>query len=144
MPEIEYAFLADAVDARPGEKFNVLGGGVSRLTGPMFPFQHPHLALVVGMRMTPVERGREHDLEFIITGPGGEQLGSASGKVVAHGPAIDPNDVVLTLGIDFWNLALPVPGEYAIRILVDGSERKKVQLVVAQAHESMPEQRYLA
>ncbi len=144
MPEIEYAFLADAVDARPGEKFNVLGGGVFRLTGPMFPFQHPHLALVVGLRMTSIERGREHDLEFVVTSPAGEQLGTASGKVVAHGPAIDPNDVVVTLGIDFWNLALPVPGEYGIRIVVDGSERKRIPLLVAQARAGMPEQRYLA
>ncbi len=38
MPDIEFAFLADSAQARPGEKFHVLGGGVSRLASPQFPF----------------------------------------------------------------------------------------------------------
>ena len=28
MPDIEYAFLADAAETQPGQKFHVLGGGV--------------------------------------------------------------------------------------------------------------------
>ena len=143
MPEIEYAFLADAAEVQPGQKFHVLGGGVTRVSGPALPLRHPHLSLVVGLRLTTVERNREHDLAFVVTAPDGAEVTSSSGKVVTHGPA-EPSDVVLTIAIDLWNLTLPVAGEYSVRVLVDGSERKRIPLQVTQAREAIPEQRYLA
>ena len=39
---------------------------------------------------------------------------------------------VLTFSLDMWNLAFPSPGDYSIRILIDGSERKRLPLVVEQ------------
>ena len=68
MPDVEYAFLADAAETAPGQKFHVLGGGVSQINGRTFPVVHPHLALVVGLRVTAVEGGREHPLRFIQIG----------------------------------------------------------------------------
>jgi hypothetical protein len=41
-------------------------------------------------------------------------------------------------------LTLAVAGEYSVRILVDGAERKRIPLQVVQAREAAPEQRYLA
>ena len=143
MPEIEYAFLADAADAQPGQKFHILGGGVSRLSGPSLPFSHPHLSLVVGLRLTAAERNREHEIGFVVTAPDGSSVAESTGRVVAHGPS-EPTDVVLTLAVDLWNLTLVSAGEYAVRILVGGSERKRLSLMVSQGREAMPEQRYLA
>jgi hypothetical protein len=146
MPEVEYAFLADAADVQPGSKFHVLGGGVTRLAGPSFPFVHPHLALVVGLRLTSVERNREHELGFVLTAPDGAQVASATGRVVSTGPT-DASDVVLTIAIDLWNMTLKAAGEYAVRITIDGSERKRLLLVVTGARETStpePQQRYLA
>ncbi|MGZ8514155.1 MAG: hypothetical protein ACXWXA_03850 [Candidatus Limnocylindrales bacterium] len=31
MPDIDFAFLADAAETVPGQKFHVLGGGVARI-----------------------------------------------------------------------------------------------------------------
>ena len=145
MPDIEYAFLADAAEVQPGSKFHVLGGGVTRLTGPAFPFVHPHLSLVVGLRLSSAERNREHDLGFVVTAPDGAQVANASGRVISHGPE-DGNDGVLTIAIDLWNMTLKAAGEHLVRITVDGSERKRLPLAVARAREtSAPEQqRYLA
>jgi hypothetical protein len=145
MPEIEYAFLADAAEVQPGSKFHVLGGGISRLSGPSFPFVHPHLALVVGLRLTSVERTREHELGFVVTAPDGAQVTSATGRVISHGPA-DPTDVVLTIAVDLWNLSLKAAGEHSVRITVDGNERKRLPLLVTIAHETgaSEPQRYLA
>jgi hypothetical protein len=143
MPEIEFAFLADAAEAQPGQKFNVLGGGISRLSGPSLPFAHPHLSLVVGLRLTAQERNREHEIGFLITAPDGSSVAESTGRVVAHGPA-DPSDLVLTLAVDLWNLTLATAGEYAVRIMVAGSERKRLPLTVSQNREVQPEQRYLA
>ncbi|HUH00093.1 MAG TPA: hypothetical protein VMQ83_13105 [Gammaproteobacteria bacterium] len=129
MPDIEYAFLADAADARPGQKFAVIGGGVSRLGGAQFPLRHPHLALVCGLTVTTPEFGAEHELQFVLLTPDGKQLSNATAKVMANGPS-DGRDSVLTFSLDMWNLSFPAPGDYSIRILVDGSERKRLPLVV--------------
>ena len=131
MPDIEYAFLADAADARPGQKFAVIGGGVSRLGGPQFPLRHPHLALVCGLLVTAPELGAEHELQFVLLTPDGARLSNATAKIVAGGQS-DGRDTVLTFSLDMWNLSFPAPGDYSIRILVDGSERKRLPLVVEQ------------
>ncbi len=145
MPDVEYAFLADAAEAVPGQKFHVIGGGISRLAGRTFPLRHPHLALVVGLRVTAAEHDREHGLRFVLLAPDGSEVASAEGNVVAQGRG-DGRDNVVTFAIDLWNLALPVPGEYTLRILVGGSERKRLPLVVAPLVETPPppEQRYMA
>ena len=130
MPDIDYAFLADAADARPGEKFNILGGGVSRIGGRGFPLVHPHLALVVGLVVTSTEVGHDHEIRFILLGPDGDQVADGTGSIRAEGPA-DGGDQVVTFAVDFWNLAFPAPGTYSFRILVGGSERKRLPLVVA-------------
>ena len=131
MPDIEYAFLADAADARPGHKFAVIGGGVSRLGGPQFPLRHPHLALVCGLLVTAPELGTEHDLQFVLLTPDGNRLSNATAKIVAGGTS-DGRDTVLTFSLDLWNLSFPSPGDYSIRILIDGSERKRLPLTVEQ------------
>ena len=108
-----------------------IGGGVTRLGGAQFPLRHPHLALVCGLTVTAPEFNMEHDLQFVLLTPGGDQLSNATAKVMANGPG-DGRDTVLTFSLDMWNLSFPEPGDYSIRILVDGSERKRLPLVVEQ------------
>ena len=134
MADIEYAFLADAAEARPGQKFAVIGGGVSRLGGANFPMRHPHLALVVGLAVTTEEMGRQTDLRLTILTPDGAQMASAQASVVSGGPgrAAGGRDQVLTFALDLWNLSFAVPGEYTIRITVDGDEQKLLPLIVEQ------------
>ena len=129
MPEIEFAFLADAADARPGEKFHVLGGGVSRLGAHAFPFRHPHLALVVGLLVTSPELETEHDVRFVLLAPDGSEIASANGLIAAHGLR-DGRATVVTFAIDLWNLGFNVPGDHSLRLLVNGSERKRISLIV--------------
>ena len=143
MPDIEYAFLADSAQVQPGQKFHVLGGGVTRLTGPGLPFVHPHISVVVGLRVTSVERNQEHELGFVVTSPDGSEVATANGRVITRGPA-EAGDVVITLAVDMWNMTLRVAGEHFVRVLIDGSERKRIGLTVGVARESAPEQRYLA
>ena len=130
MPELEYAFLADAAEAQPGQKFAVLGGGVSRIGGPDFPLRHPHLAMVVGLLLTTPELGAEHDLRFVVLAPDGDEISSAAARIRADGPR-DGTDAVRTFSLDLWNLTCPAPGSYSIRILVAGSARKRLPLVIA-------------
>jgi len=38
---------------------------------------------------------------------------------------------VLTFSIDLWNLTFAAPGDHSFRILVNGSERKRLPLLVS-------------
>jgi len=130
MPDIDYAFLADAAQTAPGQKFHVIGGGVSRIGGRSFPLRHPHVALVVGLRVTSPETERPHEIRFVLLDPDGREVAGATGNLVAHGQP-DARDTTLTFSIDLWNLTFPGPGDYSFRLLVNGSERKRLPLLVA-------------
>ena len=108
MPDIDFAFLADAAQARPGEKFSVLGGGVSRLAARTFPFRHPHLALVIGLSVTAPETNREHEVRFVLLDPDGRELAGAGG-VVRASPPPDARDSVLTFAVDLGTSASSGP-----------------------------------
>jgi hypothetical protein len=129
MPEIDYAFLADAAQTTPGQKFHVLGGGVTRISGLSFPLRHPHLALVVGLRVARAEAEREHEIRFILVDPNGSEVAGATGSLVAH-QQVDVHDSTLTFSIDIWNLTFGVPGDYSFRLLVNGTESKRLPLLV--------------
>jgi hypothetical protein len=129
MPDIDFAFLADAAETLPGHKFHVLGGGVSRIGGHEYPLRHPHLALVVGLLMTAAETGRDHDVRFVLLDPDGAELAGASGSVTARGSG-DARDAVVTFSIDLWNVTFPAAGDYSVRLLVNGSERKRLPLIL--------------
>lgn len=129
MPDIEFAFLADAAQARPGEKFSVLGGGVTRLGSRQFPFRHPHLALVIALSVTAPETAQEHEIRFVLLDPDGRELAGAGG-VMRTAPPPDARDSVVTFAVDIWNVGFENAGDHSFRILVDGSERKRLPLVV--------------
>ncbi len=150
MPDIDFAFLADAAETRPGQKFHILGGGVSRIGGPGFPLRHPHLALVVSLIVTSAELGREHEIRFLLLSPEGTEVASATSSLVAQGDA-EGRDTNLTFSVDLWNLTFDAPGDYTFRILVNGSERRRLPLSIVQASEGgshpmapPPAQRYEA
>jgi len=134
MPEIDFAFLADAAETGPGQKFHVLGGGISRIGGPTFPLRQPHLSLVVGLVVTASEIGREHAIRFVLLDPDGREVAGATGSIVAQRPG-DGRDTLLTFSIDLWNVTFPAPGDYSVRILVDGSERKRLPLLLVRRSE---------
>jgi hypothetical protein len=132
MPDIDYAFLADAAQTTPGQKFHVLGGGVTRISGSGFPLRHPHLALVVGLRVGGAEAEREHEIRFVLVDPNGAEVAGATGSLVAHRQA-DFRDSTLTFSIDIWNLTFPSPGDYSFRLLVNGTESKRLPLSIVGA-----------
>ena len=134
MPDIDYAFLADAAQTAPGQKFHVIGGGVNRIGGRSFPLRHPHVALVVGLRVTSPETDRTHEIRFVLLDPDGGEVAGATGNLVAHGQP-DARDATLTFSIDLWNLTFTVPGDYSFRLLVNGSERKRLPLLVTSLAE---------
>jgi hypothetical protein len=135
MPEIEFAFLADAADSTPGQKFHVIGGGISRIAGPAFPHVHPHISLVVCLAVTAPELGREHEVRIVLLGPDGQEIAGAVGAIAASGTN-DGRDTYVTFAVDLWSITFPVAGDYSFRLLVNGSERKRLPLVLAVVEEA--------
>jgi len=131
VPDIDFAFLADAAETPPGQKFSVLGGGVTRIGGPGFPLRHPHIALVICLAVTVPEFGREHEVRIVLLDPDGHEISSAQGGIVAAG-AGDGRDTLVTFSVDLWSISFPSAGDYSFRILVNGSERKRIPLEVVQ------------
>ena len=120
---------ATLYETPPGQKFHVLGGGVSRIGGRTFPLRHPHLALVVGLLVTAPETEREHEIRFVLLDPDGGEVAGATGSLTARG-SHDGRDSILTFSIDLWNVTFITPGDYSFRILVNGSERKRLPLLL--------------
>ena len=129
MPDIDFAFLADAAETLPGQKFHVLGGGVSRIGARTFPVRHPHIALVLGLLVTAPEIDHEHEIRFVLLDPDGGEVAGGTGSLIARGHS-DGRDTILTFSIDLWNVTFITPGDYSFRILVNGSERKRLPLVI--------------
>jgi len=107
---------------------------VSRIGGPSFPLRHPHLALVVSLTVTAPELDREHELKFLLLDPDGGEVASATSQLVAHGNT-EGKDTTLTFSIDLWNLQFNSPGDYTFRILVNGSERRRLSLSIVRSTE---------
>ena len=131
MPQIEYAFLADAAETNPGHKFAVIGGGVTRIGGSAYPLQHPHIALVVGLSLAADEIHVPHQFGMRVLDPDGVQVAGADGELTAHGSE-DGREAIVTFSIDLWNVVFPQPGDYVFRISVDGEEAKRLSLVLVR------------
>ena len=72
--------------------------------------------------------GVGHD-QVLSNGWCGREVAGATGSLVARSQR-DGRDSVLTFSIDLWNLTFPAPGDYSFRILVNGSERKRLPLLL--------------
>jgi hypothetical protein len=81
--------------------------------------------------VTAPEVDREHEVRFVLLDPDGGEVAGATGNLQARGGQTDGRDTVMTFSIDLWNLTFAAPGDFSFRILVNGSERKRLPLVVA-------------
>ncbi|MEI7745740.1 MAG: hypothetical protein WCK58_18545, partial [Chloroflexota bacterium] len=68
---------------------------------------------------------------IVLLDPDGHEVTGATGSLVARGQE-DARDTILTFSIDLWNLVFPSPGDYSFRILVNGSERKRLSLLLVK------------
>ena len=62
--------------------------------------------------------------------PDGAEIASAT-ATIAMQKRPDVRDEVLTFAVDLWNLSFPTGGDHSVRILVNGSERERLPLLVS-------------
>jgi hypothetical protein len=130
--ELADAFLANAAEIQPDGRFFVLGGNIEVLRTPLFPFHQPTLSVVVGVRASAGECGREHHLQVTAVGPDGQAICPAFDlpftPVIEAGPPrrIPKFGAVMTI----QGVVFPVEGEYRFSLLVNGQVIGSITLYI--------------
>jgi hypothetical protein len=120
--ELAFAFLAEAAQVLASGKMNVLGGGTDVIQGDNFPLPYPAIALVAKFRAPPEECGIQHLFHVDIIRPEGGHLGPGI-DIPFVIPVQGPNRVgSFTIKINIRGVVFPTPGNYTLRLSVDGRE----------------------
>ena len=131
MPNLDFAFLADAAEAEPGRKFYVLGGGIDQIGGQTFPLTHPHMALVMRWIIHPTEMNMRHHLEVRLVDADGGELAKIEGDIEASGQSPAGREAGVNMVINLTNTRFDKPGDYAFDVLMNNQHFKSMSLRVA-------------
>jgi hypothetical protein len=141
LPQVEFAMLADGVQALGGKLF-VLGGGWDTLWVRQFPARHPTMGIGMRLRIPWSFSERDFDLAVDLVDEDGASLFQGrklTQKIPFRRPPDLPvgGDVGLVRAFTFSNLPLPKEGGYAFRVLVNDDEVSRLRFwtrVRTQAH----------
>lgn len=75
-------------------------------------------------------------MKFVLLDRAGHEVTSGSANLMAQGES-DGRDSLVTFAVDLWNVSFTLPGDYTFRILIDGSERKRLPLAVSALNAAM-------
>ena len=128
MPQLDFAFLADAAEAQPGRKFYVLGGGIDSIGAQRFPVIHPHMSLVLRITLHPTEVDADHRLDIRLIDTDGHELARADGTFNAHGKPDPGRQIALPFVMNLVNTRFEAPGDYSMEILIDNGHVKSLPL----------------
>jgi hypothetical protein len=138
------AFLADSVVGVQG-KLYVLGAGWNRITAALFPARHDRVGIGLLFRIPMGAERRPRRFELTITGPGGEDLALGSGPegpvnaIAGEFTAGGDEEQVVPIALNLNGLGLPRPGDYRIKISLEGDPMKELPFRV-QAMADRPAQ----
>lgn len=129
MPQLDFAFIADAAEAEPGRKIYVVGGGIDSIAAPAFPVVHPMMSLVMRIAVHHTETERAHALEIRLIDADGGQLATISGQFQV-GPPLPPpgRQIAINRVVNFFGTRFERPGDYSIEILINGQHMKSLPL----------------
>ena len=133
MPDLDFAFLADAAEAEPGRKFYVLGGGIDQIAGPEFPLVHPHMSLVMRFVVHPAELGRSHHLEVRMVDADGHELARIEGDIQTQAGEPTGREVGVNMVINLTNTRFATAGDYQLDITMNNQFQRSLGLRVSQA-----------
>ncbi len=130
LPQIEFAMVADAVQAVAG-KLYIIGGGWDTLFVRAFPARHPTLG--IGMRIRiPWSDLDTFTLAVDLVDEDGSSLFKGkrlAQRIKINRPPAMPagGDMGIVRAFTFNNLVFPKEGGYAFRILVDDNEVSRMR-----------------
>jgi hypothetical protein len=130
--ELAFAITAHAAEVTPDGKIWVLGGDFEVIHAPGFPVVQPAMALVVKIRLQPMECDQEHHLRVELIDQDAHPLREA--VTLPFTPRLDPNRpgraLSLSMVLNFQALRFETSGDYAFVILVDDAQIGNVPLTL--------------
>ena len=132
-PRVEFAMVADAVQA-VGGKLYVLGGGWDLLWVGSFPARHPSMGLGIRVRV-PWSSPGQFSLSVDLVDEDGNSLFGGKRlaqriKVTRRAGRPAGSDTGITRAFTFNNLVFPKPGGYAFPIFVGDVEVSRIRFRV--------------
>ncbi len=125
-PTVEFAILADAVQAVAGKLF-ILGGGWDTLFVSSFPAHHHSLGIALRLRVPWAAAGSTLSLSIDLEDEDGGSI--LAGKKLRHEFVTqqprglpEGSDLGIVRAFTFNNVPLPRPGSYSFVIAVDAHE----------------------
>lgn len=138
--EITYAFFAEAVQTTSDGRVNILGADLNMLTlsGPP-PWASPMMALLVSLRMEREHCGHLYHFTADMIGPNGRNIDPhVENEFLVPVPENPELTARMNIVLQMSGMALPEPGLYHMRVLIEDRERgvsqeKRVRLRVLEA-----------
>jgi hypothetical protein len=129
--ELSFAFFASAAEVSPDGRFNLLGGEVDRLQVSALPAFLP-ASLVVRFTVPPEEAGREHRLGVVFAAPEGNPVFLDLDTPFTPAPNRHrPGRTAFAVFVlHLQGVTLAVPGEYTVRLSVDGKPKGEASIEV--------------
>ena len=126
--EVQDLILADYAAANEGGKFTLVGAGFSRIYTQKIPCIHPFMFILVRLKVTIADKGR-NKVEIQIVGEKGT-IFKAEGDV----EVLDnhTNEEHLPLPIQVGNLKFDHAGEYNVEVRVNGDLKASHSLNIVE------------
>jgi hypothetical protein len=131
---LETCFLADAASGHEG-KLYVHGGGITRLTPPVFPFMVPMLAVVVRLEAELSDYEGTHEIGLTLLDPTGESVLPPVAVTSHLGPTpefVDGEEQYIQLTLSLGGIPIPQPGLYRLELAIDGEVLRVLNLPVVE------------
>lgn len=126
---VVFAVLADAANVSQEGKLNILGN-FANIKAREFPIRHPQMQLVIRMEASPLEAGKEKNIEVTMLAADGQKISSFSANFTVPQPKNPGEDVQLQTVLYLRDTVFPQPGRYALHVLINGSEEARVPLTL--------------
>ena len=130
--ELHFMMLAPYAEIIPDGKVSMISGDIDKLTilGGDFPaISSTPLYLIGKLILAPEDCGRGHHSRAEVVDPNGTVVAVNDGSfdVPPHQPGVLAK---MSFTVILQGFALPVPGPYVVRLLIDGKEIKRLPLSV--------------
>lgn len=127
--ELDFTFVCDYADA--GAKLHALGIGFDTIYAPTVPAVHPNFHLVMQFRASIAEAGRKDVEVRLIDADGRDVVPPLSGAMEVPTPPPGALNTSSRVVVGFAGIQFPAYGQYALRVVLQGNEVKRLSIRVA-------------
>jgi hypothetical protein len=133
--ELQSCMLCDFAEIREHLLF-VLGGGVQRFNACAFPAPIP-VQLAGLFEVDAIDTCTSHELLVTVVDAAGDPIGEIAGQMQCAGLDVD-QVALLPWVMSLAGLSVPAPGDYEVRVVVDGENRTGCALRATEVNAHHP------